>query len=126
MAKQISRQIAGHCNACTSEGSLQRLSTHRFSRIGHLNALRKLYPEVHISLEIYDEVVVAGAGMPGATAVNNADWIHVAPVRDAKALAEAILRTGLGPGEVSAVLLAKELAADLILMDEHKGRKLAI
>ena len=96
------------------------------ARIGHLDSLRKLYPDVHISVEVYDEVVVAGAGMPGAIAVDNADWVHVAPVRDAKALAQAIMRTGLGAGEVSAVLLAKELAADLILMDEHKGRKLAI
>ncbi len=34
--------------------------------------------------------------------------------------------TGLGAGEISAVFLAKELTADLILMDEWKGRKLAV
>ncbi len=34
-------------------------------------------------------------------------------------------KIGLGAGEVSAVFLAKEIRADLTLMDEWKGRRLA-
>jgi predicted nucleic acid-binding protein len=68
--------------------------------------------------------------MPGASAVAAAvadtDWVRVSAVQDTESLARAISRSGLGAGEVSAVLLAKELRADLILMDEWKGRKLAI
>jgi predicted nucleic acid-binding protein len=88
--------------------------------------LYTLYPMVLIPAEVYNEVVIAGAGRPGATAVAKADWIRVSAVQDTEGLAQAISRTGLGAGEVSAVLLAKELTADLILMDEWKGRKLAI
>lgn len=39
------------------------------ARIGQLGALGKLYGTVHIPTEVHDEVVVAGAGMPGALAV---------------------------------------------------------
>lgn len=95
------------------------------ARIGHLDSLHKLYGAVHIPTVVYDEVVIAGSGMPGATAVSRADWIHVSAVQDLDRLANTITRTGLGAGEISAVLLAKELAADLMIMDEWKGRKLA-
>ena len=96
------------------------------ARIGHLDSLHKLYERVHIPTEVYDEVVIAGAGMPGAATVSKADWLHVTPVQDAEGLAKAIIRTGLGRGEISAIFLAKELAADLTLMDERKGRRLAL
>ncbi len=96
------------------------------ARIGRLDSLPKLYSTVSIPAEVYNEVVIAGAGMPGAAAVAKADWIRVSMVQDTKGLAYAISKTGLGAGEIGAVLLAKELSADLILMDESKGRKLAI
>jgi predicted nucleic acid-binding protein len=96
------------------------------ARIGHLDTLRRLYDSVHISTEVYNEVVIAGTGLPGAAAVSNADWIHKTPVRNAEELAKTIATIGLGAGEVSTVFLAKELPADLTLMDEWKGRRLAI
>jgi len=96
------------------------------ARIGHLDSLHKLYETVHIPSEVYNEVVIAGAGMPGAASVANVDWLHVTPVQDAEGLAKAIVRTGLGRGEISAIFLAKELVADLTLMDERKGRRLAL
>jgi uncharacterized protein len=96
------------------------------ARIGHLDALHKLYETVHIPTEVYDEVVIVGAGMPGAAAVSKADWFNVTPVQDAAGLAKAIVKTGLGRGEVSAIYLAKELVADLTLMDERKSRSLAL
>lgn len=96
------------------------------ARIGQLESLHRLHEAVHIPTEVYNEVVIAGAGMPGAAAVSKADWIHVTAVRDAENLAKMISKTGLGAGETSAVFLAKELAADLTLMDEWKGRRLAM
>jgi uncharacterized protein len=95
------------------------------ARVGQLESLGKLFAVVHISNEVYSEVVIAGAGKPGALAVSKADWIRVFPVKDRQALAEATVAAGLGAGETSAVLLAKELQADLILMDEWKGRRMA-
>jgi len=95
------------------------------ARLGHLDLLRKLYDAVHISREIHNEVVIAGAGMPGAEAVSKAEWIHVTPVTNAEDVVKMTTGMGLGAGEVSAVFLAKELHADLTLMDDWKGRRLA-
>jgi predicted nucleic acid-binding protein len=95
------------------------------ARLGHLDLLRKLYENVYISTEVYNEVVISGAGMPGAAAVSKAEWIHVTPVTNAEELAETRAKLGLGAGEVSAVFLAKEIHADLTLMDEWKGRRLS-
>jgi predicted nucleic acid-binding protein len=96
------------------------------ARIGHLDLLRKLYDALYISTEVYTEVVIAGVGLPGAAAVAKADWIHVTAVRNAEDLAKTTTKIGLGAGEVSTVFLAKELHADLTLMDEWRGRRLAI
>jgi predicted nucleic acid-binding protein len=74
-----------------------------FARIGHLESLHKLYEAVHIPTEVYNEAVIAGAGMPGAAAIAKADWIHVSAVHDVESLAKAISKTGLGAGEISAI-----------------------
>jgi predicted nucleic acid-binding protein len=58
------------------------------ARIGHLDSLHKLYEAVHIPTEVYNQVVTAGAGMPGAAAVSKADWIHVSPVTNTENLAK--------------------------------------
>ena len=96
------------------------------ARIGQLDSLHKLYETVHIPTEVYNEVVITGAGMPGAAGVSRATWIQVSAVRDVENLAKAISKTGLGAGEIGAIFLAKELAADLTLMDEWKGRRRAV
>jgi predicted nucleic acid-binding protein len=49
----------------------------------------------------------------------------VTPVRDSAALKLAVGRTGLGTGEASAIILAKELEADLLLVDEWRARRFA-
>lgn len=74
--------------------------------IGHLDSLHRLYGMIHISTEVYDEVVIAGGGTPGAAAVANADWIRVSTVQDAEGLTKAVSNTKLGSGEVSTIFLA--------------------
>jgi predicted nucleic acid-binding protein len=39
------------------------------SRIGCLDLLAQLFKTVHISAQVYDEVVTAGGGRPGAESV---------------------------------------------------------
>ena len=96
------------------------------ARIGHFDLLPKLYENIVIPTEVYNEVVIAGAGLPGASQAARADWIQVTPVRDTAALKLAVEKTGLGTGELSAIILGKELAADLLLVDEWKARRFAI
>ena len=80
---------------------------------------------VHIPTKVYNEVVIGGSGLAGAIQVANAPWIQVIPVRDTVGLNAAMEKTGLGPGEVAAVQLARELNAQVVLMDEWRGRRYA-
>jgi uncharacterized protein len=127
MARLNSKRIVERWNASGGEGRLNASPLITLARIGRLDSQHKLYDLIHISTEVYDEVVIAGDGMPGAAAVSKADWIRVSPVHDVEGLAKLLAtKSGLGAGEISAIFLAKELSADLTLMDEWKGRMLAI
>ena len=95
------------------------------ARIDCLELLPRLYRRIAISTEVYAEIVVGGAGLPGAKEIADARWIEVHSVSDTVAMAEAIRKTGLGAGEVSAVSLAREIGADLILIDERRARRYA-
>jgi predicted nucleic acid-binding protein len=94
------------------------------TKIGCFGLLERLYPRLHISQEVYDEIVVAGVGMPGASQVAKSDWIEVRPIDNANLIA-ASLKHRLGLGELSTVLLGKELRADIALMDDLRARRLA-
>lgn len=91
--------------------------------IGHLDLLRALYEQIIVPPAVYHELVVVGAGMPGAADVKNAPWIQVKTVQNASMAAS--LRLQLHPGEAEAITLALELAADLFLVDERKARFVA-
>jgi hypothetical protein len=95
------------------------------AEVGSLHLLATVYPKIHLPTEVYNEVVIAGAGLPASSEVAHAPWIEVTPVRDGKALLAEMSKTGLGPGEVGVVLLAKELRASVVLIDERKARRYA-
>ena len=95
------------------------------AKIGVLDLLPKLHPRIYISAEVYSEVVVAGAGLPGASQVAEAEWIDVKSLLHGGDLAAAQERFKLGLGELSSILLAKEIGASMVLMDEERGRQLA-
>ena len=95
------------------------------ARTGYLDRLPHLFDSVLISNEVHREIVVDGAGMPGASAISATPWIRVSTLPDNAALVDSIAATGLGAGETSTVLLARHLGAELVLMDERKGRRFA-
>ena len=87
--------------------------------------LNRLFPRVNISAEVHHEVVIAGAGLPGASEVAKAEWIAVKAVQNPAGLFSAQRKYGLGPGEMSTILLAKELGANPVLLDDYRARKVA-
>jgi hypothetical protein len=87
--------------------------------------LKKIYSHLYISTEVHDEVVIAGAGLPGASEVTESDWIEVKQLQNRAALLTAPSRFRLGAGELSTILLAKELAAEVVLLDDHMARTAA-
>ena len=95
------------------------------ARTRRLNLLASFYKRVLIPTEVHHEVTVAGLGLPGAEKVRNAQWIEVASQETPphSSLVEAC--RNLGAGERGAILLAKSLEADLLLLDEAKARRIA-
>jgi len=90
-------------------------------RIGRLELLRQLYKELFIPEAVWREVVVEGAGQPGAEDVQAATWIETRPATN-RQLVKA-LQQELDAGEAEAIALALEINADFLLMDEHLGRE---
>ncbi len=85
--------------------------------------LRELFSEVSIPAAVYGEVVSAGRGRAGMAEVENAQWIihHQVKIKDLV----AFLRISLDAGEAEAIALAKEINADLVLLDDNDGRNIA-
>lgn len=95
------------------------------AKVGYFNLLQKLFAEITISREVWNEVVVKGAGRSGSVETAEASWIQVASLADPTQLPVWRSIYNLGAGEVSTILLAKELSASLALIDERKARRLA-
>jgi predicted nucleic acid-binding protein len=90
--------------------------------IGRLPLLQEIFGEVYIPQAVYDETVTHGRAEGSAKQdVDNASWIHVAQVQDR--LAVNILLDEMDLGEVETIVLAGEMEADWVLMDEKKGRR---
>jgi predicted nucleic acid-binding protein len=93
------------------------------ARIGKLDLLRELYGELIIPEAVWHEVVEEGSGQPGAEEVKCADWIKTQGVTNMDL--RRALQQELDAGETEAIVLALEIGADLLLMDERIGREVA-
>lgn len=93
------------------------------ARIGKLDLLRELYGQIVIPQAVWQEVVVEGAGQPGAHEVKSATWIKTQAASN-RELVRA-LQQDLDSGEAEAIALALEIGAELLLMDERLGRETA-
>ena len=56
------------------------------TKLGCFDLLNRLFPHLYISAEVHDEVVIAGAGLPGASEVSKAEWIEVKALQNAAGL----------------------------------------
>lgn len=94
------------------------------AQIRRLDLLRKVFSEISIPEEVFHEVVEKGGDKPGSQDIKNADWIEIIPVKDKTQV--DLMMISLDKGEAEVLALAKELPADLIMIDEEKARKSAI
>lgn len=90
--------------------------------IGQLGLLHQLYQNVIIPPAVYRELTAVGGSHPGAI-VQSLDWIEVRDVTNL--LLVTALRIEIDEGEAEAIVLAQELTADLLLLDERRGRSVA-
>lgn len=93
------------------------------SAINQLDLLRKRFSEVTIPQAVQEEVVIEGTGQPGSQEVQSSNWIRVQEVQDRVFV--QLLEAELDQGESEAIALARELNADLVLLDEKDARSKA-
>ena len=82
--------------------------------LGKLYILRELFGEIIIPKAVWNEVVVKGKEKPGAEEVEKAEWIKFKEVRGK--LSVEVLKGEIEIGESEAIILAKELNADLLIV----------
>lgn len=93
------------------------------SKIGKFALLKDYFPEICIPRAVYIEVVDNGGNLYGARKVKEVDWIKVKEVGNQ--LAVKALKTSIDAGESEAVILATEIGADLLIIDDADGRQIA-
>lgn len=91
--------------------------------IGQLELLHQLYGTIAIPGAVYHEIAVKGQGQAGAIEIQISHWFERYQLHNT-ALAKR-LEQELDAGEAEAVTLAVELKADLLLLDERRGRMAA-
>ncbi|MDF5719309.1 MAG: DUF3368 domain-containing protein [Rhizonema sp. PD37] len=93
------------------------------SLINQLELLNKLFDQVFVPLAVYQEVVIQGSGQPGSAELASIKWIQVQAPRTSSIIEPLLL--GLDKGELQVLLLAQEIQADWVIIDERLGRRIA-
>lgn len=94
-------------------------------KAGYLELLEKLYGCVLVPKAVYCELTENPVYAEEAAVIRTTEYLSVAVVENRKSV--NILRgiTGLDAGESEALILYDEQKADLLLLDEQSGRKVA-
>ncbi|NET62593.1 MAG: DUF3368 domain-containing protein [Symploca sp. SIO2E6] len=94
------------------------------AKVGQMNLLGLVFRQVILPQEVYDEVTTGTH--PAVTAVKSADWIKVFSVKNPEKVSDLRALTKLGLGECAAIVLAEELNAQRLLIDDFEARQEAI
>lgn len=87
-------------------------------KIDKLTILKELYGEIFIPQEVFNEIE-AGKLKEYYTDLSKLEWIKVVKIKDEKSLSYFL---DLDKGESETIILANELGAHLIILDEILGR----
>ena len=89
------------------------------SRVGVLHVLAVLFGDVIVPRAVWEEAVETRPSAPGIDTLRQASWLRVVDNPSPQ------LDLGLDLGETAAILVAESLHADLLLIDQRLGRKVA-
>lgn len=90
------------------------------ARIEHLWLLQELFEEIVVPQAVYAEVAGVDSELTGAAELRTVPWLRRQALADRSKV--DYLRADLDPGEAEVLVLADELNADLVLLDETKAR----
>ncbi len=91
------------------------------SSIGMMELLKNEFGEILVPEAVYDEVT--SNELKGSNEVKHADWIKMQTIKNIDVLSFLPM---LDKGEESAIVLAIEQDADLVLLDDLAGRRAAM
>ncbi|MCM1127960.1 MAG: DUF3368 domain-containing protein [Lachnospiraceae bacterium] len=94
-------------------------------KIGRLELLNYLFGEIQIPYAVYRELTASDKFKQEAIEILQSEYIQKVDVGDKKSVALLMRATGLDEGESEAIILSDEIKADILLMDELKGRQVA-
>ncbi|MFQ3679296.1 MAG: DUF3368 domain-containing protein [Pseudanabaenaceae cyanobacterium] len=90
--------------------------------IDRLSLLPLLYGTVIVPTAVYRELVDTDVPVPGGVEVRRASWLEVRSVVNQDVLQQLQIERRLDPGESEAIALALAIGAELLLIDERRGR----
>jgi predicted nucleic acid-binding protein len=96
--------------------------------VNQLTLLHQLYGTIIIPQAVYDEMAslgyaLRGYAVPGTIEIMTLSWIETRPVTQQNQVNQLLNK--LDRGESEGIILALELGADILILDERKGRKVA-
>ena len=94
-------------------------------KVNRLDLLKTMFQEVIIPQAVYDELVCNLRFADEADIVKNCGFLKVASIQDTDNIALLRETEKLDAGESEAIILSQEQVADILLMDEHRGRQVA-
>lgn len=96
------------------------------SKIERLDLLQKLFEIIMIPRAVYNELTSNKQFQEEAKAINDAEYIKVVEVENLKAVELLQRATGLDLGESEAIIYTDSYKVGMLLIDEIKGRKVAM
>lgn len=94
-------------------------------KINRIDLMEKLFGAVMIPTAVFDELTADKRFQLEANQITQTKFIVVKPVTNQESASVLKRATGLDQGESEAIVLTDELKADLLLMDEAKGRNVS-
>lgn len=93
------------------------------SHVGQLELLKRMYDEIIIPEAVYGELSVKTESVCKKEVDNSLDWIRVERIKNQ--MAKDMYKTQLHDGEVEVMILAKEMSADVVIIDDANAKKYA-
>lgn len=94
-------------------------------KINRIDLMEKLFGAVMIPTAVFDELTADKRFQLEANQITQTKFIVVKSVTNPESASVLKRATGLDQGESEAIVLTDELKADLLLMDEAKGRNVS-
>ena len=95
-------------------------------KIDRIDLLEKLFGKVFIPQAVFNELTVDARFQLEAEQIREKAFVVVKSVDNLESASILKRATGLDQGESEAIVLTDELKADLLLMDEAKGRNVSV